>query len=148
MARGAPRFSCLSLVVASVLITALVVAGVVVTLKFEQRRDLKHTDELALEHTRHWADVVAGEMDAGASPTGDSLNLVFFEVKVRVVTLNRAPGGITGIVKSEERRTTTFGHSTVYRCFTFDIPAKAPPAGRFTLTKSPCPPVFSDIGGT
>lgn len=148
MARTAPRFSCLSLVVVGVLVVGLVVAGVAATLKFEQRRDLQRTEKLALEHARHWATVVAGELDAGASPVGDTLRLDFWEVKVRVVTLDRGPGGITGIVKAEEQRTTTFGHSTVFRCFTYDIPTSARPSGRYVVEPIPCPPERPAVGGT
>ena len=31
-------------------------------------RVVKRTERLALEHARHWAGIVAGSMDAGASP--------------------------------------------------------------------------------
>ncbi|MCF2527583.1 hypothetical protein [Yinghuangia soli] len=145
--RGAPRFSCLSVVVVAVVVVGLVVAGLVVTLKYEARRDLKRTEKLALEHARHWADVVAGQLDAGASPVRDSLRLDFWEVKVRVVTLDRTVDGITGIVKAEELRTTTFGKSTIFRCFSYDIPVKGRPEGRFTVVPVACPPVLPGVGG-
>lgn len=148
MARGTPRFSCLSLLVVGVLVVGLVVGGVVVTLKFEQRRDLKRTERLALDHARHWATVVAGQIDAGASPLGDTLRVDFWEEKIRVLTLDRTPDGITGIVKAEERRTTTFGHSTVFRCFAYDIPATPRPPERFTVRTTPCPPVLPVNPGT
>ncbi|WTW92781.1 hypothetical protein OG216_05025 [Streptomycetaceae bacterium NBC_01309] len=146
--RSTPRFSCLSMVIVTVLVVGLVVAGVVVTLRVEANRDLKRTERLALEHTRHWAGIVAGSMDAGASPLGDSLRLDFWEVKVRVVTLDRSAEGIKGIVKAEEERTTTFGKSTIYRCFTYDIPVQARPTGRFDVLPVTCPPELPVIGGT
>ncbi|MDI2129749.1 hypothetical protein [Yinghuangia seranimata] len=145
--RSAPRFSCLSIVVASVLVIGLVVGGLVVMLKLEARRDLKRTDKLALEHARHWATVVAGEMDAGASPMSDALQVDFFQVKVKVVTLERSAVGVTGIVKAEEKRTTTFGHSVVHRCFSYDIPVKPRGQDRFAVLRVTCPPVLPGIGG-
>ncbi|MGR7002938.1 hypothetical protein ACU686_41455 [Yinghuangia aomiensis] len=102
------------------------VGGVVVTLKFEQRRDLQRTEQLALEHARHWATVVSpAKSTPGPHRWATPCAVDFWEEKIRVLTLNRAPDGITGIVKAEERRTTTFGHSTVFRCFAYDIPATA-----------------------
>ncbi|NUU22446.1 MAG: hypothetical protein HOV68_13165 [Streptomycetaceae bacterium] len=144
--RGTPRFSCLSVIVVTVVVVGLVVAGLVVTLRLEAKRDLKRTDRLALEHARHWASVIAGELDAGASPLGDALRLDFWEVKVRVVTINRRPDGVTGIVKAEERRTTTFGKSTVYRCFGYDIPVRARSDARFVVTPEECPPELPSVG--
>lgn len=144
--RDAPRFSCLSVFIVSVLIAGLVVTGVVVMLRLEQKRDLKRTEQRALEHARHWATIVAGSLDAGASPLGDNLRLDFWEVKVRVVTINRSAEGITGIVKAEEERTTTFGKSTIHRCFAYDIPVRATPTGRFVVEPSACPPELPVIG--
>lgn len=144
--RDAPRFSCLSVFIVSALIAGLVVTGVVVMLRLEQKRDLKRTEQRALEHARHWATIVAGSLDAGASPLGDNLRLDFWEVKVRVVTINRSAEGITGIVKAEEERTTTFGKSTIHRCFAYDIPVRATPTGRFVVEPSACPPELPVIG--
>lgn len=145
--RDAPRFSCLSIVIVSAVIIGLIVTGVVVMLRLDQKRDLKRTEELALEHARHWATIVAGSLDSGASPVGDNLRLDFWEVKVRVVTIDRTPAGITGIVEAEEQRTTTFGKSTIHRCFSYDIPVQAPPTGRFVVEPSKCPPELPVIGG-
>lgn len=146
--RDAPRFSCLSVVVVAVVVIGLVVGGLVFTLRLEAERDLRRTEKLALEHARHWASVVAGAMDTGASPLGDNLRLDFWEVKVRVVTIERKAEGVTGIVKAEEERNTTFGKSTIFRCFAYDIPVRARPTERFAVQPSPCPPEFPVIGGT
>ncbi|HSA51726.1 MAG TPA: hypothetical protein VLH10_16645 [Yinghuangia sp.] len=135
------------MIVVSVLIIGAVVAALVVTLRLEQKRDLERTERLALEHARHWATIVAGSLDAGASPLRDNLRLDFWEVKVHVVTIDRRADGITGIVKAEEERTTTFGKSTIHRCFAYDIPVQARPTGRFVVEPTRCPPKPPAIGG-
>ncbi|UGQ10785.1 hypothetical protein LO772_28825 [Yinghuangia sp. ASG 101] len=145
--RDAPRFSCLSVIIVSVVIAGLVVSGVVVMLRLEQKRALKRTEEQALEHARHWATIVAGSLDTGASPMGDNLRLDFWEVKVRVVEIDRSAEGISGIVEAEEERTTTFGKSTIHRCFSYDIPVRTRPTGRFVVEPSKCPPQLPVIGG-